>query len=435
MKILLVIDQFDDANNGTTISARRFAQELLSRGNEVRVLASGAAAPGKYALPRVVFLPVAQWIIRSQGMQFAWPVENTIRQALAWCDVAHFMMPFAMECRALTLAEEMDVPRTAAFHVQPENITSTLGLGRKKKVNDTFYDVMRDRFYNRFSHIHCPSAFIAGELRAHGYTAQLHVISNGVSDLFCYEKREKPAALRDRKLVLMIGRLSREKRQDVLLEAVRRSVFAQDIQVVLAGRGPCYRALRRQGSTLPNPPIFCFLEPQKLHELIAMCDLYVHTADAEIEAISCIEAFASGLVPVIANSDKSATPQFALDERSLFIAGDSTDLAAKMDYWLGRPAERAEMERRYAAHGRQYALSTCVARAEEMFAAAIREQRAAAAAGKPHAAEAPAPAAGAPGGENVPARENAAAGKNAPACENAPAETAPPAQSGGEPNG
>ena len=77
-------------------------------------------------------------------------------------------------------------------------------------------------------------------------------------------------------------------------------------------------------------------------------DLYVHAADAEIEAISCIEAFSSGIVPVIANSPKSATPQFALDERSLFQAGSSDDLAAKIDYWLSEPAERARMEAEYS---------------------------------------------------------------------------------------
>ncbi len=37
MKILLVIDQFDQGNNGTTISARRFAQALAADGNEVRL--------------------------------------------------------------------------------------------------------------------------------------------------------------------------------------------------------------------------------------------------------------------------------------------------------------------------------------------------------------------------------------------------------------
>lgn len=81
-----------------------------------------------------------------------------------------------------------------------------------------------------------------------------------------------------------------------------------------------------------------------------MADLYVHTSDAEIEAMSCMEAFACGLVPVIADSPRSATPQFALDERSLFPAGDADALAERIDWWIEHPQEREEMEHRYADH-------------------------------------------------------------------------------------
>ena len=41
MKILLVVDQFDSDNNGTTISARRFAEELKRHGNEVKTASIG----------------------------------------------------------------------------------------------------------------------------------------------------------------------------------------------------------------------------------------------------------------------------------------------------------------------------------------------------------------------------------------------------------
>ena len=78
-------------------------------------------------------------------------------------------------------------------------------------------------------------------------------------------------------------------------------------------------------------------------------------------------------MPVIANSAKSATPQFALDERSLFTAGDSGDLTQKIDYWLEHEDERREMEKRYAEHGRQYSLDHCVRQIEEMFLQEIRE--------------------------------------------------------------
>ena len=120
-----------------------------------------------------------------------------------------------------------------------------------------------------------------------------------------------------------------------------------------------------------------FYEPERLIEILHMADLYVHTSDAEIEAMSCMEAFACGLVPVIADSPRSATPQFALDERSLFPAGDSDALAQRIDWWIEHPEERKDMELRYAEHAKQYALEKSIQQTEEMFRMAIEEQKAA----------------------------------------------------------
>lgn len=93
MKIVLVIDQFDDANNGTTISARRFAQALRDHGNEVRVIATGKPADYKYAVRQMRFFPVMEHLITSQGMRLAIPNRHVFEKAAAWADVVHFMMP------------------------------------------------------------------------------------------------------------------------------------------------------------------------------------------------------------------------------------------------------------------------------------------------------------------------------------------------------
>ena len=53
MKILIVIDQYDGANNGTTISARRFVENLRKRGNDVRVISTGKEEDGKYAVDKI----------------------------------------------------------------------------------------------------------------------------------------------------------------------------------------------------------------------------------------------------------------------------------------------------------------------------------------------------------------------------------------------
>lgn len=374
MKIVLVIDQFDDATNGTTISAQRFARALIQHGNQVRVIACGNPADYKYAVRQMRFLPVVEHLITSQGMRLAIPNKHVFEKAAAWADVVHFMMPSPLGIMGLRHVEKLGIPHTAAFHCQPENLTFSLHLGNSTRANDFVYNRFRDTFFNRFTHIHCPSNMIADQLRQHGYTAQLHVISNGIGPAYVYQKREKEDWLKDKFAVLMVGRYSGEKRQDVLIDAVAKSRHANRIQLVLAGKGPMEKKLRRQAEErLIQPPVMEFYSPQRLIEIIAQCDLYVHTSDAEIEAMSCMEAFACGLVPVIAQSARSATPQFALDERSLFPAGDSAALAQRIDGWFEHPEERREMERKYAESAKNYSLENSILQTEDMFRMAIRE--------------------------------------------------------------
>ena len=376
MKILLVIDQFYAANNGATISARRFYDVLKRHGNEVRVLAVGSGSEKDGYAVKELKIPFFNNLIHDQGMTLAKTEKKILARAIQWADVVHFMQPFPISQNGKKIADQLGVPSTAAFHVQPENITYSIGLGCCGWANRLVYRYFRKSFFDRFTHVHCPSHFIEGELKRAGYKAQLHVISNGIDPDFTYRKLPKTEALQGKFVVLMVGRLSNEKRQDVLIRAVAQSKYKDRIQLMLAGQGPKEESLKKLGRICPNPPIIGFYHKQGLMDLIAMSDLYVHAADAEIEAMSCMEAFASGLVPVIANSPKSATPQFALDERSLFRAGDSSDLAKKMDYWIEHEQERKEMERAYSNLGKKYDLDHCVRQAEDMFRQAIEENAA-----------------------------------------------------------
>lgn len=375
MKIVLVIDQFDDANNGTTITARRFARALADHGNQVRVIAIGKNSDYKYAVQQMKFPPVVEHLITSQGMRLAIPNKHVFEKAAAWADVVHFMMPSPLAITGLRHVEKLGIPHTAAFHCQPENITFTLHMGNSRRANDFVYTKFRDVFFNRFTHIHCPSTMIANQLIRHGYTAQLHVISNGITPEYVYRKLPKEDWMEGKFNVLMVGRYAGEKRQDLLIEACAASRHANRIQLILAGKGPLEGKYRRMAEKLPNPIRMEFYEPTRLLDILAMSDLYVHTSDAEIEAMSCMEAFASGLVPIIADSPRSATPQFALDERSLFPAGDSAALAKQIDWWIEHPEERKAMELRYAEHAKQYALERSIEKTEAMFRQAIAEQR------------------------------------------------------------
>ncbi|MEL3906827.1 MAG: glycosyltransferase [Treponema sp.] len=368
---MLVLDQYDGKNNGTTITACRLADGLRTLGYEVKVVSTGKQSTEKFRVPELWLPPLIKPLIQAQGMQFALPQKKILYEAIQWADIVHFVMPFFLSIQALKIAQKLGVPHTAAFHVQPQNITYSIGLGTVPIANEYLYHIMRERFFKHFRHIHCPSRFIANQLKERGYTAELHIISNGVAPEFVYTKTEKPAELYGRFIIVMIGRLSKEKRQDVLIKAVRLSRYADSIQLIFAGKGPLKKRYETESAELTHKPIFTFCGQEELIRILSYTDLYVHTADVEIEAISCLEALSCGLVPIIADSSQSATPQFVLDNRSLFTAGSPEALAEKIDYWLDHPEERKKQEYAYAEHGKHFSHESCVQKMVEMFHAEV----------------------------------------------------------------
>lgn len=370
MIIVFVVDMYDVATNGTTMSARRFARQLRDNGHVVRIVATGKTEKDKYVVPRWR-IPIVEYFASKQGFIFARPDEEALARAFQGADIVHLFLPLPLECRARKIAQKMGIPCSAAFHLQPENISYNIHL-KAEWLSQLLYFFMKRYFYDHFDQIHCPSSFIAGQLQKHGYKAKLHVISNGITDEF--HPVELPHST-DQFHILLIGRLSPEKRQDILIDAVAKSKHADKIQLHFAGSGPDEAALRRQGSSLPNPPTFGFYEKKELLELIHTCDLYVHASDVDIEGIACLEAIACGLVPVISDSPKSATSQFALTEMSLFRAGDSDSLARRIDYWLENPVKRKAMSRRYAKQADNFKIDKSVQQIETMFKETIRESK------------------------------------------------------------
>lgn len=373
MKIVVVIDLYDQLTNGTVMTAYRFVEELKKKGHTVRVVATGAKGEDCYEVPER-YIPLATEVARLQQIRFGKPDFETLMNAFDGADVIHFYLPFKLEKKGRKIAEKMGIPCTSAFHLQPENITYNCAIKRSRLAPKILYSWFRTKFYKHFEHIHCPSKFIADQLRKNKYQAKLHVISNGVDRDFVPPDNYKE--LGEDINILMIGRYANEKRQDLLIKAISMSKYKDRIHLYLAGKGPNLHKLERLSKKyLKNPAVFGFYNKEELIDVIHNSDLYVHAADVEIEAIACIEAFACGVVPVISNSKKSATPQFALDERSLFEAGNAKDLCAKIDYWIEHPQEKKEMSAKYIENGEKYSIDYSIAKAEEMFKEAVADSK------------------------------------------------------------
>ncbi|MGQ9780522.1 MAG: glycosyltransferase [Bacillota bacterium] len=147
MHIVLVIDQFDTLNNGTTASARRYAEELRKRGHRVTILAAGETRQDKIGVP-VLKIPFFQRLIEQQGFPLAKPIDEAYYQAFREADIVHFYLPTWFCRRGEDIARQMKVPTVTAFHLQPENITYSIGPGRWRWASDFLYRYFYRTFYN-----------------------------------------------------------------------------------------------------------------------------------------------------------------------------------------------------------------------------------------------------------------------------------------------
>ncbi len=375
MIITIVMEQYGKINNGTTATAMRLGQNLLKRGHEVRVITAsdydGSFGEKIYKLNKYKF-PIFNNLIESQGMCIASVDDEIIKLALNGSDIVHIYLPFNLGRRVKALCKEMNIPYTLAFHCQPENVSSSIFLENLGFVNNFIYSYFR-KFYEENDVIHCPSNMIKDELRKHKYKSEIKVISNGITDDFFLERKPKPKEFEDKIIVVSTGRFSREKRHDLIIDAIAKSKYEKYIVLILCGKGPRQKSLEEKSKRLINPVVFKFCSQEELKEVYNYADFYLHASDAEIEGLACMEAFACGLVPIISDSKKSATTQFALNDMCIFKHGNSKDLANKLDALIENPSLVNKLRKDYAENAKKYRIENCIDEIEKMFIERIKK--------------------------------------------------------------
>lgn len=379
MKIAFVLECANLDTNGTTASCVRFAKKLHERGHEVIILGCNyinKENPDYYVGFEKYKFPVFDRLITKEGFQFVKIDVKKMDAAIKDCDLVHLFLPFKFQNIARLLAYYHKIPVTAAFHLQPQNITSAVHLGKAKFINNLLYHSFNQYMFKWVNHIHCPSEMIKKELERHHYHNTCHVISNGIIDYWHKVEAKRPEELKNKFIITMSGRLSDEKRQDLLLKAVSISKYNEKIQIILCGQGPRkdhYEKLANR-LNLANNPIIKFCDREELRKTLSYSDLFVHASDFEIEGISCIEAFSCGLVPVISNAKYSASSDFSLDDRCIFNHGSKKSLKERIEFFYENPKLLKELGKKYEESAKKYQIDKMVDKMEEMFNEAIKEK-------------------------------------------------------------
>lgn len=384
MKILFVLNNIFSHGNGLATSAKGTVKALRDAGQDVRVLScenlKNPQGPQPYYRQKEFVFPIFQPLVKAQGYSFAKWTGPNIEEAVRWADVVHIEEPFFIEHAAMNWAKKLGKPLTATYHMHPENMFFSLGMGNWSFPNNTMLRYWVRVFLNNCLYVQCPTENVRERLDSFHVKANCVTISNGLIPDKCIRPTTPPENYYDENRpldVIYIGRLSGEKDQPTLMEAMRYSKYANRIRLRFAGLGPKQKQYQRMAEKLyeegilKHKPSFEFLNRDQLRELAANADLAVHCATIEVEGLSIMEAMQQAVVPVIATAQCSGTSTYALDERSKFPAKDSKTLAERIDYWLDHPQERWEMGFKYAKSMEQYDIAISAKRLIEMFEAAI----------------------------------------------------------------
>ncbi|WP_162140115.1 glycosyltransferase [Haploplasma axanthum] len=370
MIILFVIDNYESQSNGATITTRRFREALMKRGHEVRVLTiSSKKENGIYALKERE-LPLVTGIVHKQDTMFAKADKEIIKNALTGVDICHLMYPFKLSRVTNEIAKEMGIPVITSYHIMPENIVYGAGVRKYSFLFNWLVNSYFKSFYKKTPIIHAPSKMSELSLKKYYPKSKIYTISNGVTDEF-FTVKNNPSI--DKIRIVSIGRYSKEKGQDVTIKAIGNSIYRDKIELILPGKGKQEKRLRKLAKKYNIDVKFGFMSKLELMETLSSAYLFIHSAEIEIEGMSCLEAIAAGVVPIISDSKKSASNQFSLTANNLFKNRNSKDLTEKIEFWISNPINRNQNALDYRSFIENYRICNSVDKFETMFQENIKK--------------------------------------------------------------
>jgi glycosyltransferase involved in cell wall biosynthesis len=352
MRIMVVTDQYAPMVGGVPAVTRELARGLAQRGHAVSLLApspgwrGGLDCDGQVRLQQRGSVPWPWYA----GMRLAYlpgPAARAVVTAFA-PDVLHIHSPVTLGVSASKAARRLRIPVVYTNHYLPVNVRPS-ARHRAGAFDALFYSYIVG-FSNRCSHVTAPTSTALRLLTDQGLRVPAQVISNGV-DLRMFSPGPGDERLRGhyglpaaRPLVLSVGRLSPEKRVDLLLAAAAR--LTSDAHLVIAGSGPEEASLRAMAERLGaagRVTFLGFVPGADLPGLYRLADVFAITSEAELQSLVTMEAMATGL-PVVA-ADRYALSELVRDGRNGFLVppGDVGQLAARLDLLASDQRLRAEM--------------------------------------------------------------------------------------------
>ncbi|MDD2539738.1 MAG: glycosyltransferase [Desulfuromonadaceae bacterium] len=347
-KIALFTDTLDEIN-GVAITIKRLISTARNRGVELMVITSGDDGDDA-ALGVKKFMSVGDFVLPEYPeLKLNFP---PVLDVMAFIEREgftriHVSTPGTVGLLGLLIARLMDIPVAGTYHTDIPQYVRSL-------TNDEFLEQAAWSymiwFYGQMEEVMVPSSGTREQLISRGLPPErMKPLPRWVDTDTYSPERRNPSFWKSRgiglgKVVLLyVGRVSREKGLEMLVDAFRELVDSgAAIALAVIGDGP-YR-VEMEASLKGYPALFTgYLAGEQLQQGYASADLFVFPSATDTFGNVVLEAQASGL-PVIV-SDQGGPRELMIDGETglVFHAGSTSELVTAIRFMISDPERMARM--------------------------------------------------------------------------------------------
>lgn len=301
LRIAVVTETFPPEINGVAMTLGRIVDGLVHRGHSIQLIRPRQAREDEMLTLNGVEQVLAPGVPLPTYADLRFGLPSKRRLTQLWAarrpDIVHVATEGPLGWSAVAAARKLQIPITSSFHTNFHSYSRHYGLSLFKTPIDTYLR----KLHNRTQVTMVPTRALMLELQQRGYR-NVSLLARGVaSDLFSPAKRSQSmratwGASDTDLVVLLVGRLAKEKNVNLVIEAFR-TIHNDNpsAKLVLVGDGPLRAALQ---AACPCAVFAGARQGEDLAAHYASGDLFLFPSLTETYGNVVPEALSSGLAVV-----------------------------------------------------------------------------------------------------------------------------------------
>ncbi len=371
MKVAMFADSFHPMVDGAVVAMENSSAGLEKRGHEVVVIAPDVKPRPKVAR-KVHYLPSTGFRSYPGYRVTIAPGDMLEFLRREKVDVMHCHGLASMAILSLTAARVLKVPHVLTFHtLAHEGMRHYSPIPMREDFSDTLVWIYLRNLLKRPEVVIAPSSPIRDELLENRVKMKAcEVVPTGVDcNRFHPDRYDKGFleryGLLGKRVLLHVGRLSSEKRLDIVLDAVAKLAPTEpDLRLLVVGTGPAEGEYKKRAIDLGlgDKVVFTgFLPDDQLPVAYASSEALIIASTFETQGMVVLEALASG-TPV-AGIRFRAIPEFVKEGKNGCLFDDGACAEA-----IQRCLARSDsMMMSAVSSAREYSVDACTARLEKVY--------------------------------------------------------------------